>query len=273
MELVSELILALWGAAILARFGALAALTLRGLSLRYPFLWIFLAFGTVRSAYLVHGYVTGGSTGYTAAWVGSQPVVLGFAALPVLEVFAVQARMLRRFFWPGVVILGIFTAISVSVVLGTAGWWIGSATDYALDFFTRRYDATCFGVVLLSHLALRIMGPSDRVFGRPYAPNAQRYVRGLLVLLGSSIVADGTRGGLFTSNAVSQFVLLGGAIAAYVLWARMDRAGEQLPPYPAPVSDEEALAAERFVNAVIRATAAEIKRILRDLFRMRPLLG
>lgn len=269
MDIISGSIFALWGAAV--GTGLMAALAVLRLKRRHPVLAAFLVVASLTSISRFAAYLAGGGESYARAWALSQVVILALSGLLVLEVFIVQAKINTRFLATGTVIVGGLLLLSVGVVAATSEWFTWPGYPYhALERTTRELEMAYLIITVSAHYILRLVTPSGRPLGRPFSRNAFRGVRGLSALLAGSVLADFMRGAdLYWLNAIAQYIILGSTLGAFGIFAEMDAAGERVPPPPRRITNEEAARDQEFIDALIRSAAREIKRILRDAFRLR----
>ncbi len=269
MDIISGSIFALWGAAV--GTGLMAALAVLRLRRQHPVLSAFLVVVSLTSISRFAAYLTGGAEGYAQMWAVSQVVILPITGGVVLEVFIAQAKLNTRFLATGIVIVGGLLLLGVGIVAATSGWFTAPGYPYhELERLTRGLEIVYLIVTVAAHYILRLVTPSGQPLGRPFSRNAFRGVYGLALLLAGSVLADIVRADdLYWLNAIAQYIGLGATLGAYWIFGEMDAAGERIPTPPRRITGEEAARDQEFINALIRSAAREIKRIIRDAFRLR----
>jgi len=222
----------LWAITPAAEAAALTAIVLRGIVREFRIFAIYLVADIILSAIMWWFGGSPGSPAYREAWVTTQPLLLAFQILVVLDFY----RLLYRVY-PGIhafarVLIIVAIGVALAVTFGTVQLDVHRIVwrfpDVQRLFVVKRVVSSLLGVLMFTTMAFF-----------PKAPSARNIVlHGWLLAVLFSAAAGGFFGinyGLATQQMGALFMTI--QFCCYVTWAAALR-----PPYAKAVPSAEAVA-------------------------------
>ena len=231
MELFKASLLAIWIAEVAAGGLCLIALYRRRLTGAYPFVCGYLAFGFLRSSWLLPLWIAQHYTAYSTIWRATQPLLIAAYALMVLEAIFAQASHFPKIGWFAGTLCGGFTVISAVICLYAANVAIAPSFVSEVAWLAKYYTYLCFSVLAFSRLLFWLARPEMR-------PNVRRHLAILLSFFafsGLSATLVATFQGKASAPAViaGQLLTVANPLVCYAAWTVcLTKAGQQFEPMP-----------------------------------------